>query len=77
MLERLFPEHQEEHDQYRVAKQFLVSLSKNENSRITLVIEYLNKILHLFGYVKEKKTLEELIPFIEELIREKLPNLHI
>lgn len=77
VLERLLPEHQIENDPYIALKSFLITLSDRQDNNTQILTKYLNKILQFFGYLKEKKTLDELTPFIQEIIREKIPRLHI
>ena len=76
-MERLLPENQIETAVYRLVMNFLIELAKTDSQDDSLLTEYLNKILKLLGYAKEDKTFEELKKTIEELIHEKMPELHI
>ena len=77
VVERLLPENQIETAVYRLVMNFLIELAKTDSQDDSLLTEYLNKILKLLGYAKEDKTFEELKKTIEELIHEKMPELHI
>ena len=77
VIERLLPENQLETAVYKLVMSFLVELSKSDNQDGSLSARYLNKILKLLGYSKEDKSYNELISSIEEIIHEKMPDLHI
>ncbi|OGK12190.1 DNA repair protein RecO [Candidatus Roizmanbacteria bacterium RIFCSPHIGHO2_02_FULL_37_15] len=77
VLERLLPENQSEPAVFNLALNFLVELSENSSSDISLLTKYLNNILRLLGYSKEDKPYEEITRTIEEIIHEKIPELHI
>src|SRR3989338_7973106 len=77
VVERLLPENQLETAVYKLVMNFLIELAKTDSRDDSLLTEYLNKILKLLGYAKEDKSLEELKKTIEELIHEKMPELHI
>lgn len=77
ILERLLPENQKEEDVYRDTISYLIKSSRSDGSNEELLIESINKILKLLGYLKEKKSLEEVAYLVEEIIHEKFPKLHL
>ncbi|MBI4225814.1 DNA repair protein RecO [Candidatus Roizmanbacteria bacterium] len=77
VVERLLPENQLETDAYKLVLKFLIELSETESQGSSLLTKYLNKVLKLLGYSKEDKSYEELRNAIEEIIHEKMPELHI
>lgn len=77
VLERLAPESQREPNLYNLVKKFLIELSGSLGTNNSIVVSYLNRILILMGYIHKGKTLDELSPFIEDLINEKMPSFDI
>ena len=77
VVERLLPENQLETTVYQLALKFLIELAKTDSQNDLFLTKSLNKILKLLGYSKADKSLEELKETIEELIHEKMPELHI
>lgn len=77
VIERLTPENQEEIPLYLLTKKFLISLSRVAVNNRLIVTKYFNKILIILGYLHKEKTFDELIPFIEDLIHEKMPSIDI
>lgn len=75
ILDRLLPEHQNEHLVYREIKKFLIELSKLSSSNRRFLEKYMNKTLMLLGYTDEKKEFEELQRIIEDLIDERMPHI--
>jgi len=76
-VERLLPDHQPETTVYRLVMKFLIELSNSERAEETLLTKYLNKILKALGYFNEDKSFPELIHAIQEIIHEKMPELHL
>lgn len=77
VVERLLPENQLEEAVYKLVLNFLIELSETESQGNSLLTKYLNEILKLLGYSKDDKSYEELVNAIEEIIHEKIPELHI
>lgn len=77
ILERLLPENQKEDEVYRNTISYLVRSSRNDELNEQLLDKSINKILKLLGYLKEKKSLEEVAYLVEEIIHEKFPKLHL
>ena len=76
-IERLLPENQVEDLVYKLTRQFLIDLSAMRNSGESILTDYLNSLLTVLGYIKEKKSDLELNKAIEEIIHEKMPELRI
>ena len=77
VVERMLPDHQNEIAVYKLVMNFLIELSKSQGQESSLLLKYLNKILKLLGYSKEDKSYNELTSSIEEIIHEKMPELHL
>ena len=77
VVERMLPDHQNEIAVYKLVMSFLIELSKSQGQASSLSVKYLNKILKLLGYSKEDKSYNELTSSIEEIIHEKMPELHL
>ncbi|MBI3366049.1 DNA repair protein RecO [Candidatus Roizmanbacteria bacterium] len=77
IAERLLPENQKEEAVYNTLKSFEVKLAKERENTQRLLTRYINILMRYLGYVKDKKTFEELISIIESLIHEKLPTFTI
>lgn len=77
VVERLLPENQLEEAVYKLVMKFLIDLSESKNQMDSLLTKYLNRVLKLLGYSKEDKSYDELRNAIEEIIHEKIPDLHI
>lgn len=76
-IERLLPENQVEDSVYKLTRQFMIDLSRIQNSDDSILTDYLNRLLTILGYIKEKKSDLELFKAIEEIIHEKIPELHL
>ena len=77
VVERLLPENQLETTVYKLVLKFLIELAKTDSQNDLFLTKSLNKILQLLGYSKEDKSYDELTNTIEEIIHEKMPELHI
>lgn len=77
VIERLLPDNQIESRVYNLMMRFLVELSASLNENDELLTSYLNQALHILGYLKADKSSDELRRTIEEIIHEKMPELHI
>ena len=77
VVERILPENQLETDIYNLVIRFLVELSRTKNHSEEILEKYLNQAMQILGYAKEDKTFDELKRIIEEIIHEKMPELHI
>lgn len=74
LLDRLLPEDQKELEVYNKTKIFLITVSKSrEYSNIDLS-EAIFTLLSTLGYVHEKKSLNELLHIVEDIIHEKIPK---
>lgn len=73
ILDRLLPEEQKEITAYNLTKKVLIDISKNNITQVNMTT-YINKFLSIFGYSKKNMAFDEQKLFLEELIREKLPN---
>lgn len=76
-VERLLPDNDVERTVYKLLLNFMVKLSSLDRFGDQLLTKYLNSLLKLLGYSKEDKSYSELRPTIEEIIHEKIPDLHI
>ena len=77
VIERLLPDNQLESHIYNLLMKFLVDLSNSKIENDEMLLNYLNKTVYVLGYTKEDKNYEELKRVIEEIIHEKMPELHI
>jgi len=77
VVERMLPENQNEAEVFKLVMSFLIELSKSQDQESSLLLKYLNKILKLLGFSKEDKSYNELTSSIEEIIHEKMPELHL
>ncbi|NMB84495.1 DNA repair protein RecO [Candidatus Roizmanbacteria bacterium] len=73
ILDRLLPEEEKEMVIFSASKRFLVELSNDPDFNQEKLNSYINRVLRLLGYTKEDLHSNELLPFIEEIIREKIP----
>lgn len=73
VVERLLPENQKEEEVYKALKSFIVALAKEEENIHQLLTRHINLLMRNLGYLKDKKTFDELITIIENLIHEKMP----
>ena len=74
VLDRLLPENQKEEKVFQLTKRFLVELTKRDNFDNSTLNNYLNDVLITLGYLKEKKSFNEIKTLIEEVINEKIPR---
>lgn len=77
VMERLLPEHQKEPAVYNLVKRFLIDVSDSRERSDELLQSYTNRALRLLGYSHEEKSFSQLTSFIEEIIHEKIPDIHI
>ena len=77
VLERLLPDSQVEFNIYNLLMNFLVDLSAPKNNYNVMLLTYLNKTVYAMGYTKEEKNYEDIRRMIEDIIHEKMPELHI
>lgn len=77
VVERMLPEYQPEPLVYTLVKKFLIELSDEVVDDTKLLTYYLNRLLFLLGYSKEDKSLDEARRTIQEIIHEKMPELHL
>lgn len=73
ILDRLLPEHQQEHPMYQATQSFIFEMAKSSNYSTADFSLHLSKFLMQAGYVNEPKPLSELIRTVEEVINEKVP----
>lgn len=73
ILERIIPENEKEPTIYKLTKQFLIDLSNNNEFSQKELTFYLNRLISSAGFLYEKKTLDQLKPYIEDIINEKIP----
>jgi len=74
IIERLLPENQKEEEVYKALKLFAVTLAKEKEDIQQLLTRHINILMKHLGYLKDKKSFEELIAIIENLIHEKMPT---
>lgn len=77
VIERLLPDSQVEQNIYNLLMRFLVELSGSRIEIDEMLLKYLNQTVSTLGYSKEDKNYDELRRVIEEIIHEKMPELHI
>lgn len=77
VVERMLPENQPEPLVYTLVKKFLIELSNKQVKNAKLLSHYLNRLLMFLGYSKEDKSLNEIRSNIQEIIHEKMPELHL
>lgn len=76
VLEHLIPENENEKKIFSLFKLFLISLSKGKDTQV-ITNRYLNQVIKSLGYIEKELSPEEINPFIEDLINEKLPKFDI
>ncbi len=77
IVERLLPENQKEEEVYKALKSFAIALAKEKEEIHQLLVRHINVLMKHLGYLKDKKSFEELIAIIESLIHEKMPTFTI
>ncbi len=76
VLERILPENQNEEQVYDLTKKFLIELSESENFATTRLTYYMNTLMQVLGFIHEEQPLSDLRLIIEDIIHEKIPELH-
>ncbi len=74
ILDRLLPENQREEKVFELTKKFLFELAKKNDFDNFTLNNYLNEVLINLGYIREKKSFNEIKNLIEEIINEKIPR---
>ncbi len=75
--DRLLPENQTEDEVYNLFKKHIIKLSNSSKPNDSLAIDYLNELLVILGYSKDDKTFDQLKATIQDIIHEKIPDLHL
>lgn len=77
VADRLLPEEQSEKEVYVLSKKYIIELSHAKQANPDLLTRYLNQLLVILGYAKQDMSFDQLQATIEEIIHEKIPDLHL
>ncbi|NTU72622.1 DNA repair protein RecO [Candidatus Roizmanbacteria bacterium] len=73
LIDRLVPEGVPEPQLYNMTKQFIIELNKAPIFTRSEILPYMQEILLILGFSRDRRSFNETVQLIEEIIHEKLP----